>query len=90
MLGCSDRRHHVDGARLRVAVQEREVRHVVGHDAPDAGRAQRGFPVGRGAGGEHRRQLLLELDAVLGARGDGREPRVGGEVVASGCRGRAG
>ena len=32
------RGHHLDGARLRVAVQEREVRHVVGHDAAHAGR----------------------------------------------------
>ena len=29
--------HHVNGERLRVLVEERKVRHGVGHNAPDAG-----------------------------------------------------
>ena len=73
MLGCSTVVIISMAAACGSSVQEREVRHVVGHDATDARGAQRGFPVGGRARGEHRREQLLELDPVLGAGGDRRE-----------------
>jgi hypothetical protein len=76
-------RGHHGVARLLIAVQA-EVRHVVGHDASHAGRAQRGLPFGGGTGGEQRRQQLFELESVLRSRFDSGEARVGREVVTPG------
>ena len=61
-------RHHLDRLRLRVLVEEREVRHRVG-DArsrrrPRAGWSPSPAPSGSGRAVQHR----LELGAVLGAR----------------------